>query len=434
MTDPMDGATTELNELSAGAAARRIARGELSATALVESCLARIAAREAVVGAWQYLDPDAALAEARARDRAAPRGPLHGVPVGIKDIFDTVDMPTEYGSPIYRGHRPEADAVSVARLRAAGAVVLGKTVTTEFAYSAPGKTANPHDPSHTPGGSSSGSAAAVADAMVPAALGTQTAGSVIRPSAFCGVVGFKPSHGLIDVAGVKALSPSLDTVGVLARTVEDVDLLGRILWGERFFAPELVSERPRRVGYCRTEHWTQAEPSIEAALDQVTLALRDAGVEVVDLALPEACHGLNAAQQTVMAFEARLSFAAEVRNHAELLSPRLSELIADGGRISVARYEAALKQAAAARIAFENLFAAVDLVLTPSAPGEAPRDLTTTGDAVFNRTWTLLHVPCIALPVMAGTCGLPVGAQLVGRFKRDHELLAQARWLEAELE
>src|SRR5208282_4137983 len=262
------------NNLSASEAARRIARGELSSVALVEACLARVAKRERTVGAWQHLDADAARRTARMRDAESPRGALHGVPVGIKDIFDTADMPTTYGSDIYRQNRPSADAAAVETLRAAGAIVLGKTVSTEFAYFTPGKTSNPHNRAHTPGGSSSGSAAAVADHMVPLAIGSQTAGSVIRPAAFCGVVGFKPSHGAIDIAGVKPFSPSLDTVGTFARTLEDTELLRRVLSGEDPGIPDLVSERPKRIGLCRSAYWDKAEAATAAAIERAADALR----------------------------------------------------------------------------------------------------------------------------------------------------------------
>ncbi len=342
-------------------------------------------------------------------------------------------MPTCYGSPIYTGHRPQADAAAVRRIKEEGAIVLGKTVTTEFAYFFPGKTRNPHNPAHTPGGSSSGSAAAVADFMVPLAFGTQTAGSVIRPAAFCGVVGFKPSHGEIGMAGVKPLSPSLDTIGVFAHTVEDIDLLARVLAKADPATPELVFLRPQRVGYCRTEHWHQAEPAAVAALDAMAVGLRRAGVDVVDLNLPDAFHGLAEEQQVIMAFEMRLALAAEWREHAGQLSERLRELLESGRNCPESRYEVALRRAAAARSAFESLLGMVDLLITPSAPGEAPMGTATTGDPIFNRIWTLLHVPCLTLPAARGPQGLPVGVQLVGRFKGDHQLVARARWIEAEV-
>ena len=421
-----------LNELGAAEAARRIARGETTAAALLEACLQHIAEREAVVGAWQFLNPDAARAAALECDRKGARGPLAGVPVAVKDVFDTADMPTEYGSPIYAGHRPARDAAAAARLRRAGAVILGKTVTTEFAYFTPGKTRNPKAPAHTPGGSSSGSAAAVADFMVPLALGTQTAGSVIRPAAFCGVVGFKPSHGTIDIKGVKPFAPSLDTVGGFARSVEDIELLRRVLTGADPALPELVSERPQRIGLCRSEYWQHAEAGTVASIERVVRTFRDNDVEIAELELPESCRGLNEVQQTVMAFEARLSYGAEWRDHRDQLSPKLAELLDGAQGIPERQYEAALSRAAGARASLEQLFATMDAILTPSAPGEAPAG-TATGDPVFNRQWTLLHLPCVTLPVLKGASGLPIGVQLVGRFQRDEELLAQARWLEAEL-
>ena len=423
----------QLNKLSATEAARRISQGELRSIDLVEACLARIAKRERIVGAWQYLDPDAARDAARARDSERPLGLLHGVPVGIKDIYDTADMPTSYGSPIYKDHRPRADAAAVARLRDAGAIVLGKTVTTEFAYFTPGKTSNPHNRAYSPGGSSSGSAAAVADDMVPLAIGSQTAGSVIRPAAFCGVVGFKPSHGLIDIAGAKPFSPSLDTIGAFSRSIEDAELIGRALMGEDAKAPELAFERPRRIGICRTEYWAEAGPATSVVLESAATILRTRGVEVAELALPEVCRGLAEEQQLIMGFEARLSYASEWRDHADQLSAMLLQFLEESRTISETRYAAALQRAALARAAFDALFETFDLLLTPSAPGEAPYGLHATGDPIFNRIWTLLHVPCVTLPVTTGPHGLPLGVQLVGRNRHDHSLLALARWVEAEL-
>ena len=421
-----------LNELGAAEAARLIARGKLKPSELLEACLARIAEREEAVGAWQFLAPDRARAAARECERGGSRGPLAGVPVAIKDVFDTADMPTEYGSPIYAGHRPARDAAAVARLRRAGAIVVGKSVTTEFAYFTPGKTRNPHAPKHTPGGSSSGSAAAVADFMVPLAIGTQTAGSVIRPAAFCGVIGFKTSHGLVDIGGVKPFAPSLDTVGGFARTVEDIELLLRVLSDADPASPELVSERPRRIGLCRSEYWAEAGRGTAEALELAARAFRDSGVELFELELPEPCRGLNEVQQTIMAFEARLSYGVEWRDHRQLLSPKLAELLEQANAIPERTFEAALGRAAAARASIEPLFAEMDAILTPPAPGEAPAGMPT-GNPVFNRQWTLLHLPCVTLPVLKGERGLPLGIQLVGRFRRDEELLAQARWLEAEL-
>src|SRR5947207_4799694 len=288
--------------LSVRAAAQEIAAGRLSAEALTRACLDRIAAREPGVGVWHYLDPEAALAAARQRDAEPPRGPLHGIPIAVKDLIDTADMPTGYGSLIYEGHRPAADAPCVALARAAGAIVLGKTVTTEFACFTAGKTANPHNPAHTPGGSSSGSAAAVADGMVPLAFGSQTAGSIIRPAAYCGCIGYKPSYGLINRTGVKPLADSLDTLGVLARTVEDAAFFAGVL-SERPALRHLAtpSEAPR-FGLYRTPMWEQAEPATAVALDAARAALERAGAAVVELAIAREHHGLAEVQDTIMRF------------------------------------------------------------------------------------------------------------------------------------
>src|SRR6266849_2656957 len=297
--------------LSARDAARESAAGRLSATALVTACLERIAAREKVVGAWHHLDRDAALAAARRCDAVPPSGPLHGIPIAVKDLIDTSDMPTGYGSAIYEGHRPAADAACVALARAAGAVVLGKTVTTEFACFTAGKTANPRNPAHTPGGSSSGSAAAVADGMAPLAFGTQTAGSVIRPAAYCGCIGYKPSFGLINRAGVKPLADSLDTIGVFARTVEDAAFFAGVL-SERPALRHLTtpSEAPR-FGLYRTPMWDEAEPATAAALDTARAELERAGAMVEELAIAAEHHGLGEAQNTIMGFEMVQALAHE---------------------------------------------------------------------------------------------------------------------------
>src|SRR5438067_9165655 len=272
--------------LSARAAAQEIAAGRRPAAALAAACLDRIAAREPVVGAWHYLDPEAPLAAARQRDAEPPRGPLHGIPIAVKDLIDTFDMPTGYGSAIYEGHRPAADAACVALARGAGAVTLGKTVTTEFACFTAGKTANPKNPGHTPGGSSSGSAAAVADGMVPLGFGTQTAGSVIRPASFCGCIGYKPSFGLINRAGVKPLADSLDTVGVLARTVEDAAFFAGVLAGRPARGDMEMPEAPPRIGIYRTPVWSEAEPSTIAAMDRARAALERAGAWTAEIVVP----------------------------------------------------------------------------------------------------------------------------------------------------
>jgi Asp-tRNA(Asn)/Glu-tRNA(Gln) amidotransferase A subunit family amidase len=424
---------SDFRSLTVREAARQIADRRLSAEALVKVCLDRIEAREPVVGAWQLVDRERALAAARRRDAEPPRGPLHGIPIAVKDLIDTVDIPTAYGSPIYRGHRPAADASCVALARAAGAVVLGKTVTTEFAAFTPGKTANPRNPAHTPGGSSSGSAAAVADGMVPLAFGTQTAGSVIRPAAYCGCIGYKPSFGLINRAGVKPLADSLDTVGVLARTVEDAAFFAGVLSERPALRNLTIPSQAPRFGLYRTPMWEEAEPATAAALDTARETLECAGAVVAELAIMPEHHGLAEAQDTVMRFEMAQALAHERIEHSAELSPRLAQMLDAGMTIGAEEYERALARAAKARAALAAFFGECDAVLVPAAPGEAPLGLGNTGNPIFNRMWTLLGVPCVTLPVRWAENGLPTGVQLVGRMQDDARLMACAAFLEQAL-
>ena len=419
--------------LSARDAAREIAAGRLSAEALVAACLERIAAREPVVGAWHHLDRAAALAAARCCDTSAPSGPLHGIPIAVKDLIDTVDMPTGYGSAIYEGHRPAADAACVALARAAGAIVLGKTVTTEFACFTAGKTANPHNAAHTPGGSSSGSAAAVGDGMVPLALGTQTAGSVIRPAAYCGVVGFKPSFGVIPRAGVKPLADSLDTIGTMARNVADAAFFAGILGGRPGLREVAMPAAPPRFGFYRTPMWEEAEPSTEAALDHARAALERAGAQIAEIEVPPEHRGLTAAQETIMGFELVRGLAYERLQHSAELSPRLAQLLDAGMTVGPDAYDAACAETAVARARLDGFFGPCDALLAPAAPGEAPAGLGYTGNPVFSRMWTLLGVPCVTLPAIWGVSGLPTGIQLIGRPGRDAQLMAAALFAERAL-
>ena len=418
---------------SARAAAREIVAGRLSAEELVAACLGRIAAREATVGAWHYLDRDAALAAARQCDASPPQGPLHGVPIAVKDLIDTVDLPTGYGSAIYQGHRPAADAACVALARAAGAIVIGKTVTTEFACFTPGKTANPHNPAHTPGGSSSGSAAAVADGMVPLAFGTQTAGSIIRPASFCGVVGFKPSFGVIPRAGVKMLADNLDTIGTMARDVADAAFFAGIIGGRPALRDVAMPEAPPRFGIYRTPMWEEAEPSTVAALDYAAAALERAGAGLAKTEVPAEHRGLTAAQDRVMGFELARNLAHERLRHAAELSPRLGQMLDAGMAVGADAYDSALAETAAARAGLDAFFGPCDVLLTPAAPGAAPHGLGYTGNPVFNRMWTLLGVPCVTLPALWGDTGLPTGIQLVGRIGQDVRLMAAALFVERAL-
>jgi len=410
MTDAMD--------LSATDAARLLAARELSSEELVSSCLERIAAREPELQAWAHLDAEAALAQARERDVDSSLGPLHGLPVGVKDVIDTGDMPTAYGSPIYAGHRPEHDADCVAWLREAGAVVLGKTVTTEFATYEPPPTLNPHDPARTPGGSSSGSAAGVAAGMVPLAYGTQTAGSVIRPASFCGVAGFKPPHGWRSTSGIKRLSERLDTLGLFGRTVADTALLGG------FAAPE---PRDGRVAFCRTPWWDRLEDGTRELVEAAAARL---GADEIEL--PSEFAGLAPAQEIVMAFDVAQNLEPEWREHREQLSAAMRDYIDRARTVTVEDAESGAALRDRCRSMLPDVFGGLDALLVPAALGEAP--LTTeghTGDPLFCRAWTFLGVPAISVPGVVGPAGMPVGLQLVGVDSA--AVLGAAAWVEGML-
>jgi Asp-tRNA(Asn)/Glu-tRNA(Gln) amidotransferase A subunit family amidase len=424
----------QLSRLGAAEAARRIAAGELSSAALVAACLERIAEREEAVQAWVHIDAEHALGQARERDAApAPLGPLHGVPVGVKDIVDTADFPTELGTPVHAGRRPRADAACVARLRQAGAVVVGKTVTTELAYFRPGKTHNPAALDRTPGGSSSGSAAAVADGHVPVALGSQTAGSVIRPAAFCGVLGFKPTRGLVDLEGVKALSAALDTLGWFAREPEDLEVLGVVLADEWPEGPSLreAAARPEapKIAFARTPWWDHADDDGRRAVEDAAGRLRDAGAAVRELELPEPFAGLVDAQQEVMAFDMARSLAWEHEHHGDELSAVLRELLDRGRATGHDAAERAVALGADCRARVASLLQPGEALLVPAVIGEPPRlDGGTTGDPLFCRPWTLLGVPALAVPAGSGAGGAPVGVQLVAPAGADAELLVAGAW------
>jgi amidase len=417
------------HELSVAETVDRLTRRELTAEDLVRSCLAWIAEREPRVQAWEVLASDA-IDQARRIDAQASRPLLCGLPVGIKDLIDTADLPTTYGSPIYAGNRPKEDAACVAALRAAGAVVLGKTVTTEFAAFRGSKTRNPRDPSRTPGGSSSGSAAAVADRMVPAALGSQTAASVICPASFCGVVGWKPTFGTYDLRGVHPLAPSLDTLGFLVRRVADVPWIAAALSGARHPAP--VAELPRapRLGLCRTDQWPKAEPSTQRLIEQAAARLGRAAGEIREV---DAFAGLAATQAVIMSAEAAAALRVERERHDAQLSDGFRTFLLEGERCPAQRLREARERAQHARHEAARAFADLDALLAPAAAGEALMGLESTGDPAFGRVWTLLGCPSISLPVLTGPAGLPVGLQLVGAPGTDDRLLAVAAWVEREL-
>lgn len=401
-----------------------IGAGAVSGGEVLAACLARIRARESTIRAWAHLPASYDLPSTGA-------GPLAGIPVGIKDVYDTADMPTEYGSPIFAGHRPERDCVMVARLRAAGAVILGKTATTEFAYFRPAETANPHDPRRTPGGSSSGSAAAVADGMVPLALGTQTAGSTIRPAAYCGVYGYKPTFGLIEMTGVKPLAPSLDTAGIFARSVDDLALIGAVLAEGRIPAGVGPVVGKPRLAFFTGPYWSLVSDETKARL----AGLRDmlSGMAAIrDLESPALYGRLDEAQKSIMSREAAEGFRDLLRRHADMVSPQFTDLCRAGERVDDAAYAdaQALKSEASGYLA--SHLGEDEAIITAAAPDVAPERATGTGDPACNRIWTLLGTPCINVP-LPGKGRLPLGVQLVGRPGRDRELLMTAAWLSDRL-
>ncbi|MFN2644986.1 MAG: amidase [Burkholderiales bacterium] len=442
-------ADEHLAQLTANEAARRVAQGRLTAVDLVSACLERVRQVEPTVQAWQFLDEEHALSQARAADdrrrSGEPVAALCGIPVGVKDIFDTADMPTENGTVLHKGRMPRSDAAVVAKLRAAGAVIMGKTVTTECAYFNPGKTRNPHNPEHTPGGSSSGSAAAVAAHMVPLALGSQTAGSVIRPGAFCGVYAMKPTHGLIPRTGVLTLSRTLDHVGFFARSLEDLALLASELVGYDEADPDtrprarppfeaVLNEAPPiepMFAFVKTPHWERTDADTRDAYAELVASLGDR-VEELEL-FPSAVEAWDW-QRTIMEAEMTANLEPLWRTGKEKLSDRLRGLIERGSETRALDYQRVLGKLPAVIESCDELFRErYDAILTPPALGTAPKGLGATGDPVFCVLWTLLGMPAVTLPLMRGANGLPLGVQLVGRRNFDARLLRTARWLERKL-
>jgi len=416
----------DLAFLTASEALGRLRCGDVTAEMMTRACLDRIAARDGEVRAWTHVDPDLALRQARELDRAGPTGSLHGLPVAIKDVILTRDMPTQYNSPIYRGDHPRIDAACVTLLRAAGTVILGKTDTVEFA--ATGRralTRNPRDLRRTPGGSSSGSAAAVADFHAPLALGTQTAGSTIRPASFCGVWGFKPTWGLVSREGAKTYAPSLDTIGWFARSAADLALIYDV------FDPDSTSTlaldlRKVRIAVCRTPQWDHAEAGSKAALTAGTEMLHASGAEVSNLDLPTSFNDLAAQQILIMRAEGRSAFLPEYRTRPELLGASIREQVQNVDGYTRADQLRAYDLAARCRAEFDTIAASFDAVLTLSAVGEAPQGLASVGEPTFNGIWTLLHVPCVNVPGFIGPGGLPIGLTLTGRRFLDRGILAAA--------
>lgn len=419
----------DLESLNASQAARALARRDIKATDLLLSCLDRIGQRESLVKAWSSLGKESALARAKELDKGAIKGILHGLPIGVKDLFDTYDLPTSYGSPIYANNYPASDAVSVALMRDAGGIILGKTISTEFATFKPPITHNPHHLKHTPGGSSSGSAAAVADFMVPLATGSQTAGSIIRPASYCGVVGYKPSFGKVMLAGVKALSPSLDTLGCFGRSVGDVALGVAAMSNDLSLAEIDQLHNKPRVAICKTKDWSFASKETAGALALARFTAEAIAKGMVqDISLPAACKDLTLLQTRIMSFEMARALIFERTRFSKKLSPQLSQQLSEGAQIPYEQYQKDLMKAQAARFALAQLFDnEVDILIAPSAPGEAPLAKEGTGNPVFCRGWTLSGLPCINLNVSSGPNGLPVGVQLIAGPGKDRFLLSAAR-------
>jgi len=417
-----------LNQLSATRIAGMIAAGETSAEDIVQACLARIAERDPQVHAWAFIDPAQALEQARRLDRSQPLGPLHGVPIAVKDIIDTCDMPTSMGSPIYAGFRPRADAACVALARNAGAIILGKTVTAEFASSAPGPTVNPHNRGHTPGGSSSGSAAAVADNMVPVAFGTQTGGSVLRPSAYCGIIGYRPTFGTFNLAGVKPGAQSLDTLGLHARSLDDIELMTAILVGRQ--PTDLVlPTKPPAIGVCRTPSWHHALPETVAAVDEAAKRLKAAGSSVATVDLSDEFDQLDTVRMRIQAYERSRAMTWEWTHYRNLLGDLLRAEIERGLSTSFEEYVAAQQKAENFRRLIDEAISPYDVFLAPCTDGAAPKGIASTGNARFQGFWTILRLPAVSLPTLSAPNGLPVGVQVVGHRFADGTLLGLAQWV-----
>ena len=450
-----NGAHGAFNLLTVTEAASKLAAGTMTSVQLVEDCLARIDSRESEVHAWAHVDRETALAQARACDGADRRSPLHGVPVGIKDIFDTWDMPTTYGSPIYQGFRPGADTAVVGLLRRAGAVILGKTVTTEFASPVPAGTRNPHDPARSPGVSASGSAAAVADYMAPLSVGSQTGGSTILPASFCGVVGYKASLTGLDRGGIRHLRPTLDTMGLFARSLDDIALARAVLTGGAAPVPAADATGSQvRIGVCRSMVLSEAAPESRGAIESATKRLVTAGATIIDSEMPPVFAGIEQSFRTISSVEGARALALEIRDHLPRLNHYIQSAHATSRTTDQATYDRAQLHAIRCQQALGRMFAGFtgascephasgmttgqpdarcDVLITPAACGEAVADLVSVSNSAFNRIWTLMHVPCVTIPAFKGPNGMPVGLQIVGPVGADDRTLAIAQWFAAKL-
>ena len=417
-----------ISELTAVELREGIDSGTFSSVDIVEAVLQRITEREPKIRAWEFIDPDLVWRQVKELERWQRNNTLWGIPVGVKDISNTFDMPTSYGSPIYRDYRPGVDAAYVSRLRQSGAIIIGKTVTTEFAYFDPGPTANPINIEHTPGGSSSGSAAAVADLMIPVAFGTQVAGSLTRPASYCGLVGYKPTFGLHSPEGLKGFSHSLSTLGWMTRSVEDLALVHAALTETPFAQLDATAIGKPKIAMCKTYEWSHAQTESINAIESAMQNFRAKGAAISEVSLPSSFANLLEAQKIIMAFEAAQNFDYELNNHADKLSESMLNLLDVGKQCTYSAYVKAQEHAAQCRTALASIMTEYDALLTPSAPGEAPYGLAATGDPVFTRIWTLLHVPTINIPGYVGPGGLPVGVQLVGKMYGDQQLFLTAKW------
>lgn len=420
-------------KLSITAARRAMDAGNLTAESLMRACLERVDEREQDVLAWVALDRDMALANAKAADASGRQGALGGIPVALKDIIDTADLGTEYNSVIYKGHRPSEDAACVTAVKEAGGAVIGKTVTTTFAHRNPGPTRNPHNPGHSPGGSSSGSAAAVADFMVPLALGTQTGGSVLRPGAYCGILAYKPAFDAINFGGTKQISASLDTLGFYARSLDDLPIAGAALQGRNDPLPVADDGKAPKIALVRTTSWDQAQECGRNLVEDVFGKLGAGGAAIREVDLPPPFPGLFDAHTVVGAVEPLTALAWEIENDWDGIPEPTQKLIEEGREFGLEKYVEALALGETCRRQLPEVIDEDEIILTLPAPGEAPEGLSSTGSAEFNRLWTFLHVPCLHIPVDRGPTGLPIGIQLVSRRGSEAHLLGAARWVSRKL-
>jgi Asp-tRNA(Asn)/Glu-tRNA(Gln) amidotransferase A subunit family amidase len=416
-----------LIKLSAIEVAAAIESGDTTCAAVTRALLDRIEEREPDVGAWEFIDPDAALAAAKVLDNIPSKGMIHGVPIGVKDIIDTRDMPTTHGSPIHKDNRPCSDAPCVSLVRGAGGLVLGKTVTSEFAAQRAGKTKNPHNPAHSPAGSSSGSAAAVTDFMVPVAFGTQTGGSIVRPGAFCGCIGYKPTYGDYNPLGVHDNTRSVDTLGMLSRTMSDQVLMRSVLTHTPYRPIQTTPVSDLRIGVCRTPNWRLADETTKECLLHAAQTLEASGAKIEDFDLPDGFDDAIEGFDLVSGYEISRTLAYEWFNYPDLLSDNMrNNRVPNGLKITPTEYQAGL----AILVDYRRRYAASlenwDVLITPSAIGEAPPDLTTIGEPPFNRIWTGLYGPAINLPLFTGPQGLPIGLQVIGHVGQDDRFLDAA--------